>query len=116
MEHSKQHPSCQCFCFSASVFAFHIVSTSIALDQRVALGVGLLLLPFSLYSRGRLSLVSGWFVLEKGYFPVFFIVSGWESWCLGSFMWSWPRRQRHLACHDRHASPPIVWGVPSSST
>jgi hypothetical protein len=32
-EHSKHLPSCQCFCFSASIVAFHAVLTSIALGS-----------------------------------------------------------------------------------
>ncbi len=33
-KHSKHHPSCQCFCFSASVVAFRTVSTSIAFGSK----------------------------------------------------------------------------------
>src|SRR5258707_14002361 len=34
-EHSKHHPSCRCFCFLASVVAFHTASTSIVFGSKV---------------------------------------------------------------------------------
>ena len=34
-EHSKHRPSCRCFCFLASVVAFHIASMSIAFGSKV---------------------------------------------------------------------------------